>query len=406
MEVDAIEFVKHSKITYERTAEAYKEYKKRFIFDQLNKRLNIIYGMRGTGKTTMMFQRYNESDEDKRIYIHGEEINTVGIKILEILKAINYLFGDDAHVFIDEINAYPRWWEEIKIGYDKYPQMKFYITGSSSLNMLESKEKLARRANYIHLPPLSFREYIFLRTGIKLKPFNPGEDILRNAMRYDIYIQDRLSNILDLVDDYINNNLPYLFENSHETLKDLVEKVIYSDIAKNRNLETFTLNKFERMVLLLSTSTRISYTSLSHDLGVSKSMVSDMLTLLEKGEVIKRVMPYKSGKSSVRKEWKYYFTVPSIRREYARMLLLPESEVMGNMTEDIFVSNFSPVYYTREVDFVWKDYIVEIGSRKKGFYQFKKIKTKLKKVIVYKGLEISESRGVYKIPFHVFYSIL
>ncbi|MCD6227114.1 ATP-binding protein [Candidatus Micrarchaeota archaeon] len=404
--IDAVEFVKYSKIGYEKTSKDYVEYKKRFFYDMFNKRLNIMYGIRGSGKTTIMFQKYNESDESKRVYIHGEEISTVKLPLLSVLKAVQYLFGDDAIVFIDEINAYPNWWDEIKVAYDKYTKMKFYITGSSSLNIKESKQKLARRANYVHLPPLLFREYIFIRTGVKLERFNPGEDLLRSAMRYDIYIHDKVSNLLNIVDDYINNNLPYLFDNSPKTLKDLVEKVIYSDIAKSRNLETYTLNKFERMILLLSASNKINYTVLSNDLGVSKSMVGSMLNLLERGEIIKRVLPYKMGKSSARKEWKYYFIVPSIRKEYADMMLIPESETVGNMTEDIFASNFTNVYFLDNIDFVWKDYLIEIGSKKKGFQQFNNIKTKFKKIIVYKGLDISEKDGVYKLPFYIFYSIL
>ncbi len=407
---EALEFVKHSKIEYEKTAESYAEYRKRFFYDRLDRRLNIMYGIRGSGKTTIMFQRYNETKEERRIYLHAEEMYTVGLSLRDVLKSVRYLFGDDAEVFIDEINAYPNWWNEIKVAYDKYPKMKFYITGSSSLNINESKQKLARRGNYIHLPPLSFREYVFLRTGIKLERFDPGKDLLRNAMRYDIYIHDRVHNVLKLVDDYIENNLPYLFENSHQTLKDLVEKVIYSDIAKSKNLETQTLNKFERMILILSTSTKINYSTLSKDLGVSKSMVGSMLNLLEKGEIIKRVLPYKTGKSALRKEWKYYFTVPAIRKVYADMTLVPETETFGNMNEDILVSNFQNIYFVDHIDFVWKDYLIEIGSKKKGFGQFekldKRLKTRFKKVVVYRGLEVSEKNGVYKLPFYVFYSIV
>ena len=410
VEVEALDFVKRSKIEYERTAENYTGYRKRFFYDRLNHRLNILYGIRGSGKTTLMFQKYNELDEEKRVYLHGEEIRTVRLSLLEVLKAVRYLFGNDAEVFIDEINTYPNWWEEIKIAYDKYPKMRFYLTGSSSLNMLESKQKLARKGNYIHLPPLSFREYIYLKTGGKLQKFTPGEDLLRSTMRYDLYIQEKIPHVFEIVEEYINNNLPYLFENEHQTLKDLVEKVIYSDIAKSRNLETNTLNRFERMVLILSTSTKINYSVLSNDLGVSKSMVGSMLDLLERSEIIKRVLPYRSGKSSVRKEWKYYFNVPSIRKVFADIILTPEDEVSGNMTEDIFVSNFQDVYFLDPIDFVWRDYLIEIGSKKKDISQFEKIdkrlRSRFRKVIVHKGVDISESKGVYKIPFYVFYSMV
>lgn len=248
MEIDAIEFVRYAKLEYEKTSNAYKKYKKRFFYEEMDSRLNIIYGIRGSGKTTMMFQKYLETSEKKRIYLHAEEVSNVGLSLIDVFRAIQYLFSDSAIVFLDEINNYQEWYNEIKIIYDKYPKMRFYITGSSSLNIMESKKKLARRAKYIHIPTLTFREYVYLKNDIKLNKFIPGEDILLSAMRYDIYIREKLPNILTVVEEYISTNLPYLFENDYSTLSDLVEKVIYSDIAKVKNIETATLSKFERLI--------------------------------------------------------------------------------------------------------------------------------------------------------------
>ncbi len=403
------QFIRNSKLEYEKTSQAYKEYKKRFIYTELKGRMIILYGMRGTGKTTLMFQKYLETNEDNRIYLHGEELSILRINILDAIKETERIIGQNAIIFLDEINTISNWDEQIKIAYDKYPKMLFYISGSSSINLLESKKLLARRAIYISIPMLSFREFIYLKYNILLDKFKLNtEDILRSSMHYDIYIQNKLKewDILKLINEYIQTNSPYLLENNKSTLADLVEKAIFSDIAKIRNIETSTLSKFERLILILSASTKTSYETIAKDLGISKSVVSEMLDLLEKVEIIKRVYPYKKGKTVARKQWKYYFTIPIIRELYTKKMSIPESELKGNMREDIFVANFEKIFYHETIDFVFDEYLIEIGSKNKTFKQFKEINTKLYKIIIYEGVDIIKKEDIIKMPFHIFYSII
>jgi hypothetical protein len=73
--------------------------------------------------------------------------------------------------------------------------------------------------------------------------------------------------------------------------------------------------------------------------------------------------------------------------------------------EDIFVSNFEDIYYG-QIDFVWKNYLIELGSKNKDFKQFKKVNNKFHKVIVYNGLDISSYEGIIKLPFYIWYSMI
>ena len=128
-----------------------------------------------------------------------------------------------------------------------------------------------------------------------------------------------------------------------------------------------------------------------------------MLFYLEKSGIIKKVYPYKQGKSIVRKEWKYYFTVPAIREHYAQKLLIPDSEIHGNLLEDIVASNLEGAFFS-DIDFVFNGLLVEVCSTGKGFSQLKKTKAAphLKKIIAYEGLEIQEEQEILKIPLYLF----
>lgn len=403
MDADILEVVKKSRVEYEKTAHAYGKYPKRLLLEELGKgRLKILYGLRGTGKTTRIFQEYLDTAPEKRIYFHANELRLLKVGILQAVEGAIYLFGEDASIFFDEINRIEGWEEHIKVAYDKYPSARFFLSGSSSLNLLNSKKLLARRASYIPVKPLSFREYTHLKEGILLEKFEYGADLLRASIRYDIYLREKVGNrLLQLAEEYVRTNLPYLFENERETLRDLVEKAIFLDIAQEARLGSQSIPKMERLVLLLSASNKVTYEGLSRDLGISKSTVSEMLGYLEKSGIIKRAYPYKSGKAPARKEWKYYFTVPAIREYYAGKLLVPDSDIRGNMLEDIFASNFEGIYFS-DIDFVYNGMLVEIGSRKKGFGQLGKSGETLRKVVLYMGPAISEYGEAVKIPLHLF----
>ncbi|MCC7552839.1 AAA family ATPase [Candidatus Micrarchaeota archaeon] len=405
---EIIKVLQNEKLKFEKTSQYYKNYQKRFIYPELSSRLNVLYGIRGSGKTTLLFQKYLESNKDKRIYLNAEDLKLIDLNLKKVIDGVEYLFGKDAIVFIDEINVIEEWEKIIKISYDSYPKMKFYITGSSSLNLIKSKEILARRAKYIHILPLSFREYVMIKYNKKLKQFRiEKNDLLKSAFNYDLYFKEILGEIkiLDIVNEYIRNNLVYLLEGEKSSLPDLVDKAIFLDISKIENIETSNLSKFERLILILSASTETNYENLSKDLEVSKSTIGNMLSLLEKTELIKKVYPYKKGKTIGRKQWKYYFTVPAIREYYAKKSLVSEETYSGYLMEDIFASNFEDIYYG-QIDFIWKNYLIEIGSKNKDFKQFKKENNKFHKVVVYNGLDISSYDEIIKLPFYIWYSRL
>jgi predicted AAA+ superfamily ATPase len=406
MQIDKTEFIKRAKIQYEETAHTYEQYRARSIKIE-NSRLHIIYGLRGVGKTTIMFQRYLKEPTNKRIYIHAQEIELLRLNLLEVIEEAVSIFGQDMHIFIDEINSIEAWFEHIKIAYDKFSKIKMMLSGSSSINLLDSKKELARRAVYTKIEPLSFREYVDLVHKIELERFDFKKQDLHSAIRYDIYLNEKLKDIgvNKIWKQYISCNLPYLFQTQTQTLKDLVEKAIVFDIAKSKRFESNTLAKFERLVVLLSASNKITYDNISKDLAISKSLVEPMLDALEQSGIVKRVYPYISGKAVARKERKYYFTVPAIRKLYASNLPIAEHEISGYMLEDIFASNFDPIYFS-DIDFVYSNMMIEIGSKSKGIKQMRKSKilSNLKKIVIYDKKEILENDKILRVPNYVFFS--
>lgn len=123
--------------------------------------------MRRTGKTTLFYQLIQSLIEQKInpkniLYFSFDE------SIEELRDLINFYqenivkkeIGKERHkyfIFLDEIQKLKDWQNKIKAIYDLYPNIKFFISSSASLNiLLDAKESLAGRIFYFNLDILSF----------------------------------------------------------------------------------------------------------------------------------------------------------------------------------------------------------------------------------------------------------
>ena len=76
------------------------------------------------------------------------------------------------YVFFDEVQKVREWGEEIKSFYDKGYNIKFFVSGSSSMNILRgSGESLIGRINLHKIFPFSFREFLRFN-GIETEKVN------------------------------------------------------------------------------------------------------------------------------------------------------------------------------------------------------------------------------------------
>ena len=153
----------------------------------------VITGPRGVGKSTILLEiirkllgygdELGEKDDLNKIplppdqgnvnnrriiYVTFEEESLQKIKITDVLKIYaKYVLKEDIsqlsekiYVFLDEIQNVNDWGTQIKIIQDlKYP-IKIFISGSSSVNMLNESSKAARRVDVYPMYPLKFSDYV------------------------------------------------------------------------------------------------------------------------------------------------------------------------------------------------------------------------------------------------------
>ena len=150
---------------------------KRYLFKEVDfqSKLIGILGQRGVGKTTLIKQLADSYDlpTSKMLYISADNIvNTLSEIAIKFSS-----FGGEL-LIIDEIHKAENFALELKTIYD-FVNIKVIFSGSSALEIENSKVDLSRRALFYELGSLSFREFVAIKYELELEAISL-EDILNN----------------------------------------------------------------------------------------------------------------------------------------------------------------------------------------------------------------------------------
>jgi len=150
--------------------EGIRDWEKRDCFEQLQKYINgfgydrvcLVYGLRRTGKTTMLRQALYEMSEEqleKAVYIKARSVDTMAAmnRDLKKLQALGYKY-----IFIDEVTLMPDFIDSAALFSDIYAAMgmKIVLSGTDSLGFwFTLRQELYDRAVTIHTTFIPYREH-------------------------------------------------------------------------------------------------------------------------------------------------------------------------------------------------------------------------------------------------------
>ena len=259
-----------------------KQYKRSF-FDKIQefkkyKQVIILTGLRRVGKTTLIYQTIKEllngTDPKNFFYFSfDKEIDD----LTELFENYKELTGVDykkekIFVFFDEITKLKKWANELKLIYDSSPNIKFYISSSSSINLEEEAIKnLAGRYFLINISPLSFKEFLELRGK---------EKMIKNYGLYPLEIKKEFfSYLLRSFPETINWDNELVVKDYLKTM--IIDKIIRSDLPERFN----NINK-ELLYNLIELSFKepgfyLDYDNLSKNLRISKNTLYAHIFYLE-----------------------------------------------------------------------------------------------------------------------------
>lgn len=344
------------------------EYPQRYVFVLLQKYIKDFYsngteprmlglaGLRGVGKTTLMWQlaKYSYNNVTKNIFqFNVNTISSLGISILEIIEmlqteVLKQRFNEYSEPIIflfDEVHDDENWAKTLKIIYDECRTAFVIATGSSAL-LINQTADLATRMKVEKIYPFKFTEFVNAKSTFDNCPIFPTKNVstslkqtlfysetyehLKNSFSNNNYSNDITKylqkvevcfhkSIVEVLKEYVSyHNIPRysLYQNKgdiHNSILELVKRIIYEDVAKTNS--NYTGVQYEKLLYRLSASDEINIDKLSNTLGMKREEIENALNTLDKAELINLISSHSNSiDAKLVKNKKAFFMSPSIRR--------------------------------------------------------------------------------------------
>jgi predicted AAA+ superfamily ATPase len=348
-------------------------------------RLIIIPGLRGTGKTTLLYQIYlylirkKNIPRERTLFISVDDLKTLNydlrscIDIYESKILFEDLVNSKEPVFLllDEVNHDPNWALTLKVIYDKYPNIFIIATGSSALELeKETNADLARRAKKEYLFPLNFIEYLKILKKIdkyyKTKILKEKIlDLLKDDSLIPKFTREFFNNneIIEIykkiklysyeIEDFLKfGGFPFTAlykKDSEDLLLETIKKIAYLDIPTINNVKSSSIEDTIKIINYLAGAEKTSIENISNDLNISKENVRHILEYLKMSSLIFSVKPLGSEEKISRKRRKYYFITPTIRFMIKDYLGTFKESDIGFLLEEYIASALYKIQITHNM---------------------------------------------------------
>jgi predicted AAA+ superfamily ATPase len=330
---------------------------------QKTKLITGISGVRGAGKSSLLLEFVKN---EKGLYISGDFLLKYGIGLYD---ALHYAYANGVRAFgIDEISMVGGWPSDLKLFYDS-SSAKVAITGSSAIELAVRGSDLARRAEFHPLPPFSFREYLFFKSGANLPEKSPheivsaGAGLARSLAQYDVHYSEFVA----------SHALPAAFFQGKGACRGIMERIIYHDLLPLKNIDAQYIGSAFKLLKFLASSEpgASSYNAMANSIGKSVKFTIELVRLLSLSGIITVVAPDGGGHKGVRGDDKILFPLPfrSVLGDYFGF-----QPLKGALREDFFIHHARTAKHFRESgrrtpDYLFEGSVFEIGGAGKGTSQ-------------------------------------
>ena len=344
---------------------------KRYLFFEIDfqSKLIGILGQRGVGKTTLIRQiaQQYELEHAKMLYISADNIKRLLSDI-----AIEFASFGGKLLIIDEIHKADDFALELKTIYD-FVDIKVIFSGSSALELENSKVDLSRRALFYELGSLSFREFLAIRFNIELDSYTL-EDILINHQELSLTVAKQFKPLEYFT--YCKQYGAYPFFTEGELgynlrLNEIMNIILDSEAASIYSVDSDKINTTRKLLHLLcsSVSMELNIQNLAKSAEVSRNTLYSYLYYLKKANLIEIIGGNFKNKKLLNKPNKIYLDNINLYN------ILCSDYNSGSLRESFFVSQIKvshSIKYANVGDFQVDDkYIFEIGGKNKSFKQIK-----------------------------------
>ncbi len=363
--------IKYSQLKVNRTSLSFSRYLLGDI--EWDDRLIGIEGARGVGKTTLMLQQMKKvyGTSLKAMYVTLDNFYFANNRLFEFAEQF-YLNGGRV-LFLDEVHRYPFWSVEIKNIYDLYDDLKIVFSGSSALQLHKAEADLSRRVAMYNLHELSFKEYLHLSGKANFAHYSLNS-ILKNHQEIASEITKEIS-IIPLFREYLKEGLYPFFKEAkgqfYDRLTNTVNTVIEGDLQIIENISHQTAYKLRQLVVVLADSVpfKVNISELSRKVNISRDMLLQLLSALDRANLIKGLRQEGSAAGYLTKPDKIYLNNTAL----LFALNSGKENIEGTVRETFFMNQMlqgHSVKTSKKGDFyINSKYTFEVGGKSKGFKQ-------------------------------------
>lgn len=343
-----------------------------------------IKGPRQSGKTTILHIIKDYLINIKKV--EKEDIVYITFEDRDVLDAFSrdpkayvrsYIANKDKRFFflIDEFHYLKDGGQRLKLLYDLYENIKFIITGSSSLELTGSIAKyLVGRVFSFHLFQFSLSEFLETKEKNIYNAYRENADILKrfieDGMDFDIKEEIFERDFIRYFEEYIRfGGYPEVIKTDSVEAKQIILKNIYDTYITRDIVELLRIGDtsgFRTIVALLANrlGDLLNYNNLTTDAKSYFRQIKHYLSVLEETYVIRILRPYFSNMSTeLKKNPKVYFVDTGLRnyiiKNFNEPGLRPDG---GKLVENVVLSELcqkeiGAIKYWRtaakaEVDFI------------------------------------------------------
>ncbi len=374
----------------------HQKHKRKLFFELVKylpeRQIISVVGLRRTGKTILLkqlIQRIIEQDRVKPnniLFLSFDEVLiTPTVALKDYLDAfLENIFKKEStekiYIFLDEIQYIDKWQHILKRYYDTRQNIKFIVSGSSSLFLKKkTTESLAGRIYEFKLRPLSFEEFLELAgenhellleyQKYSLPAGNLSPERAQND--YDFFLA-RNGNILR---DYFEEYLLYyqfpemVLQKDKDKIRKYISESVYKkaieyDIPRLFGVEKIDELKFLFQILVNENGSLVEFKTISSEAGIEENTVKKYISYFQESFLIDLLYNYsKSFRKSKRLQKKGYIASPNFFTVFrSDWIENPElrSQYFGSLAEthifNLLKENYQYLSFYRkgqdEVDFV------------------------------------------------------
>lgn len=342
----------------------------RYLWNKIDwsERMIGLKGPRGIGKTTLLLQYAKEKlDRNTTLFVNAEDLYFSSHTLVDLADEF-VRYGGEVFM-IDEVHKYENWSRELKLIYDYHTQLKVIFTGSSILDIEHGEADLSRRVVAYDMQGLSFREYLSFNHIAEIPVTTLNQIIEHKAQVPDgfhpyVYFKEYLK----------TGYYPFSKEpNFEQKLMQAITKTLEIDIPQYTEMNVANIRKMKHLLSIVSESVpfKPNMTSIAQILEVSRNIIPEWLTYMERAGLIAQLRNDTDGIRSLGKVDKVYLDNPNI------MYVLGKEYVdIGNIRETFFFNQTRVNHEARtsiEADFKLGEITFEVGGKNKKQKQIAKV---------------------------------